>query len=252
MKRFIATALLAGLFTLSCGITFAACDCQSQPQKGTISVNTTAKAEVIPDTVDINIAIKTKDGKSLEKAATENKLTSARVYEAAKAMINSQNGDYIKTADYNARPVYVYNNSKKVFDKYEVSNSIIVHTKNIEAAGQIIDKAISLGATDINDLQFSVSNYENKCNELLAIAANKAKTRADSVAKASSTVVTGVKDINISCSENSTNYVQYKYMAKNIMTAGAAEDAAVPASSTPIQSGVIKLYANLNAVYYIK
>lgn len=254
-KKLIAAGLVAGLFVSGYGLTFAACDCQTTQQKGTISVNTTAKTEIAPDTAEINIAIKTNDTKSLQKAAADNKLISDRVYETAKTMINTQDGDYIKTSDYNARPVYIYNsNNKKVFDKYEVSNSIIVHTKNISQIGNIIDKAISLGATDINDLQFSVSNYEKQCNELLTIAANKAKTRADSVAKASSTYVTGVKDMNISCSENSSNHVQYRYLAKNTLASGAvAEDAAVPApAATPIQSGIIKIFANLNAVYYIK
>ena len=252
-KKIIAAGLIAGLFVSGYGLTFAACDCQTTQQKGTISVSTNANAEIVPDTVEINIAVKTQDTKSLQKAATDNKLISDKVYEAAKTMINTQNGDYIKTANYNARPVYVYNsNNKKVFDKYEVSNSIIVHTKNINRIGDIIDKSISLGATDINDLQFSISNYEKQCNELLVIAANKAKTRADVVAKASSTYITGVKDMNISCSENSINRVPYRYMAKNLMASGATADSEAAPGATPIQSGIIKLYVNLNAVYFIK
>ena len=56
------------------------------------------------------------------------------------------NMDYIKTADFSATPIYNYVNKKRVFDKYEVSNTIIVHTKNIDKAGEIIDKAIAAGA----------------------------------------------------------------------------------------------------------
>lgn len=251
MKKFIAAALVAGLLTSGYSIAFAAADNTTQ-QRGTVSVNTTAKAEVAPDTVEINIGVKTHDYKSLQKAAAENKLISDKVYENAKSMINAQNGDYIKTADYNARPVYTYVNNKRVLDKYEVSNSIIIHTKNVDQIGAIIDKSISLGATDVNDLQFSVSNYEKQCNELLVIAANKAKTRADAVAKASSSYITGVKDMNLSCSENSPNRIQYRYMAKN-MAAGIAEDSVATAESgTPIQSGIIKIFANLNAIYFIK
>ena len=252
MKRIIASALVAGLFVTGFSLTSSAAD-SNVPERGTLSVSTTANAEITPDVVEINIAVKTKDSKSLQKAAADNKLISDNVYTAVKAMINAQNGDYIKTADYNARPVYIYtNNNKKVLDKYEVSNSIIVHTKNIEQTGKIIDKAISLGATDVNDLRFSVSSYEKQCNDLLAIASNKAKTRADVTAKASGTYITGVKNLNISCSENSSNRVQYRFMAKN-MAMGATADAAVPeAASTPIQSGIIKIYANLNAEYFIK
>ncbi len=250
MKKIILSAILAGIFVSGLAISGNAAD-NNAPERGFISVSTNANDEVSPDTVEINIAVKTKDNKSLQKAANENKTVSDNVYSALKLMINSQNGDYIKTADYSARPVYVYNNNKKILDKYEVSNSIIVHTKNIDKTGSIIDKAISLGATDVNDLRFSVSNYENKCNELLAQASQKAKNRVDIVAKASGTYVTGVKNMNISCSENSSNRVTYR-LSKNLMAADGAMEAAAPQVSTPIQSGVIKIYANLNAEYFIK
>ena len=251
MKKIIVSAIAVGLFVSGLAVSSFAAD-NNTPERGFISVSTNASAEISPDTVEINIAIKTKDNKLLQKAASENKLISDKVYSALKAMINAQNGDYIKTADYSARPVYIYNNNKKVLDKYEVSNSIIVHTKNIEQTGSMIDKAIELGATDINDLSFSVSNYENKCTELLAKASQKAKNRVDTVAKASGTIIAGVKNMNISCSENSSNSVQYRYMSKNIMSLGASADEAVPATATPIQSGVIRIYANLNAEYFIK
>ena len=253
MKKFIAAAIVAGMVVSGYGLISYGAECCA-PEKGTLSVSTTANAEISPDLVEINIAIKTKDNKSLQKAAADNKLISDNVYAAIKAMINTSNGDYLKTADYNARPVYTYtSNNKKVLDKYEVSNNIIVHTKNIEQTGKIIDKAISLGATDVNDLRFSVSNYEKQCNDLLTIASNKAKTRADVTAKASGTYITGVKNMNISCSENSSNRVQYRYMAKNMAFGASNDEAAAPqAVATPIQSGIIKIYANLNAEYYIK
>ena len=251
MKKIIATAVIAGLFVSELAVSTFAAD-NNVPERGTISVSTNASAEISPDTVEINIAVKTKDNKSLQKAANENKLTSDNVYSALKSMINSQNGDYIKTADYSARPIYTYNNNKKILDRYEVSNSIIVHTKNIEQTGSMIDKAISLGATDVNDLRFSVSSYEDKCNELLAKASQKAKNRVDIVAKASGTYITGVKNMNISCSENTPNRVTYRYMAKNMALDSAAGETAAPQASTPIQSGIVKIFANMNAEYFIK
>ena len=99
-------------------------------------------------------------------------------------------------------------------------------------------------------MNFSISNYENQCNDLLAIAAKKAKTRAEVLAKASSTYITGVKSINNSCSASNNQRVQYRLMAKNMMTDSASGTAAPEA--TPIQSGVIKIYANINASYFVK
>lgn len=57
--------------------------------------------------------------------------------------------------------------------------------------------------------------------------------------------------MNVSCSMNQNNVVQYRLMAKN-MSFGASADAAAPESATPIQSGVIKLYANVNASFFVK
>ena len=251
MKKIITAAVIAGMFVSFGGVcTIAATD--NTPERGTLSVSTNADAEVSPDTVDIRISIKTKDSKSMQKASNENKLTSDNIYNALKGFINSQNGDYLKTADYNARPIYTYtSNNKRVFDRYEVSNNIIVHTKNIEQVGAMIDKAISLGATDVSDLRFSVSNYEKQCNELLEIASKKAKTRADITAKASGSYITGVKNLSISCSENTPNRVQYRLMMNKAASDGASYEAA-SAPSTPIQSGVIRVFANLSAVYFIK
>ncbi len=251
MKKILTAAVVIGLVTCSAGIAPAAI---TEPERGYISVNTSANTEVSPDVVEISIAVKTHDSRSMVKATAENKETSDKVYTALKSMINSANGDYIKTADYRATPLYTYSsNGKKNFDKYEVSNNIIVHTKNIDKAGSMIDKAISLGATNVNDLTFSVSNYETQCNDLLAIAAKKAKTRADIVAKTSTSYITGIKSMNISCSTNENNRVQYRLYAKNMMAADSAAGAEEAApSTTPIQGGIIKIYANINASYFVK
>ena len=249
MKKILVASIVLGIVV--CGASFAS-STQAEPERGYISVNTSANTEVTPDVVEINIAVKTTDSKSMLKATTENKEVSDKVYTAIKAMINPANGDYVKTADYNATPVYSYNSAgKKNFDKYEVSNNIIVHTKNIEKTGTIIDNAISLGATNVNELSFSVSNYEKQCNDLLEIATKKAKTRADIVAKNSSSYITGIKSMDINCTTNNNRVVQYRLFAKN-MAMDSVGSSAPEAASTPIQSGVIKIFANLNASYFVK
>ena len=224
-------------------------------EQGNLSVNTSSESEVSPDTVEISITVKTDDKLNLQKAAQENKEKSDKIYAMLQDMINKDNGDYIKTANYNARPVYVYNHELKrqVMDKYEVSNQIIIHTKNINDLGTIIDKSIALGATDVNDLNFLVSEYETKCRELLDQAAVKAYKRAEVAALASHAKISGVQSINVNCSENTPHPVPYRMAAKNMMLAASVADGAmVEEASTPIQSGTIKIYANFNASYYLK
>ena len=225
----------------------------AEDTRGYVTVATSANTEVSPDVVEINISVKTKDSKSLQKATAENKEISDKVYNAIKGMIDTTKGDYVKTSDFNATPVYRYTNSKQIFDRYEVSNSVIVKTKNIAQAGDIIDKAISLGATNVNDLVFSISNYDNQCNDLIAVAAKKARTRGDIMAKSAGSYITGIKSMNASCSTSQNRPVQYRLMAKNVaLSAGSADAAAPEMSSTPIQGGTIKIYANLNTSFFVK
>lgn len=225
----------------------------AEDTRGYVTVATSANTEVSPDVVEINISVKTKDSKSLQKATAENKEISDKVYNAIKGMIDTTKGDYVKTSDFNATPVYRYTNSKQIFDRYEVSNSVIVKTKNIAQAGDIIDKAISLGATNVNDLVFSISNYDNQCNDLIAVAAKKARTRGDIMAKSAGSYITGIKSMNASCSTSQNRPVQYRLMAKNVaLSAGSADASAPEMSSTPIQGGIIKIYANLNTSFFVK
>lgn len=248
MKKYLSAALIAALVTgfVSSGALKATADVI---ERGFVSVSTTANTELPPDVVEISIAVQTEDSKSLQKATEENKQISDKVYAALESMINKENGDFVKTANYSAAPVYNYKNNKKDLIKYEVSNNIIVHTKSVKDAGKMIDKAIALGATNINDLNFSISSYDKQCDELLSIAAKKAYNRAGILAASAHNTLNGIKSMNGSCSTSSV-MPQYRLMAKNVSMAASSDMAG--GSSSPIQGGVIKLYANLNASYFVK
>ncbi len=246
MKKSLAIMVLIGL--ISSGVTLSANAVQEQ-QRGYISVNTTENVEIAPDVAEITFTIKTTDTKSIEKATIANKELSAKVLKELKSLINQNNGDYIKTSDFNANPIYSYTNSKKIFERYEVSNRVLVHTKSIDKLGLMIDKSVSAGATNVDNLSFSVSNYESQCNELLKLATKKAKTRADVVAESLSTYIIGINNIGTSCSANNYNQPRL-YMAKNMISDVAAESA--QANATTISNGVIKINANVNASFYVK
>ena len=222
----------------------------AETERGKISVNTTANTEIAPDVAEISFAIITSDTKSMQKAITSNKDISDKVLAGLKSMINTNNGDFIKTADFSANPLYNYNGSKKTLDKYEVSNRIIVHTKSINIVGKMIDGAISNGATNVANLAFSVSNYDKQCNELISIASKKALTRAEATAKAVSATLAGVSNISTSCSTNNNSQPRL-YLAKN-MVADVAAASGSEESSTTISNGVVKVNASVSATFFVK
>ena len=178
MKKFLTAVVTFSLITG--GIIIAQASSQiNEKERGYISISTSANTEIAPDTAEISFAVKTSDTKSMQKASLMNKDISEKIYNLLKELIDTSKGDYIKTSNYNATPVYNYNGNKRTLEKYEVSNRVTVHTKSLEKLGSMIDKATEAGATNIDSLNFSVSNYEAQCNNLIEIAAKKANTRAN-------------------------------------------------------------------------
>ena len=240
MKKVLISATV--LFLLLSTVAFA------EQERGFISSTANATKEIAPDTVEISIAIVTTDNKSMQKATLQNKELSDKLYNAMKKFITTTNGDWVKTSDFSAQPIYSYTDNKRIFDKYEVSNRIIIHTKSINKAGDIIDEAIALGATNIDNLNFTLSSYEKECDALLTSATQKTKTRADILAEASGTVITGIKSINGSCNTSGVS----QRITYNMLTKSSASDAESVIRGIPIESGVIKLYATVNASYFVK
>ena len=252
MKKIIAATLVLSTFIFAAPMAVNAVD-NSQGQKGYISVSYTTEKEISPDTVEFSISIKTSDKKSMQEASRKNKEISNKVYDYLKANIKSVNGDYIKTSNYSANPVYIYRDGKRFFDKYEVSNNIVVHTKSLEQVSGFIDNSIQLGATDVNSLNFTLSNKDAQCVELLSTSARQVKTRADVVAVAVGASVAGVKELRTSCSVNQRR-VGYAYSNMKLMrAAGATMDAAPEAApATNIESGNITIYASVDGEFYVK
>lgn len=246
MKKVLLTTLVLGLVAGFAPISTKAI--ADVVERGFVSVSTSANTEITPDVADISIAVQTFDNKSLQKATTENKEISEKVITALKGMINTSNGDYVKTMDYSASPLYTYSGNKRNFDKYQVSNTVIVHTKSIDKVGEMIDKAISLGATNVDNLALSVSKYDDECNQLLVKATHKARSRADILAKSASTTVTGVRSLNVSCSANNSITPQYRMLSANIGSA----DMEAKSAATSIEKGIVKVYATVNATFFVK
>lgn len=238
--------VVLGLFILlgAIGSPFTA----SFAQEATISVSATAVKEIAPDTVEINIEVQTDDLKSMQAAMIKNNELSEKLLNNLRLCINSQNGDYIKTSNYHADTLYIYNNGKRSFDKYQVTNTIVVNTKSINKIPSIIEEAIKYGATGVSNLNFSVSNYDEYKDELLTIAIKKAEKQAKVAAKAASVNILSVKSINVMSNDNS--YARYHNAAVNFKAADSAFGT-TESMAPSIEPGVIKIQAGVNVVYTI-
>lgn len=212
-----------------------------EKDKGYISVSESMTKEISPNQAEISIGIETSDT-SLQKASEDNKKIANKVYANLKTMLGAD--DYIKTNSYSARPQYVYTkDNKRIFDKYIVSNTVTVRTKKLELVSKLIDTAIAQGATNIANLQFLAVDYDDSCDDILADLTKKAYNKANSVAKSINSQITGIKSLNVTCNSENTPRPMYAMMS-------SMEDSAK--ASTPIESGKLKIYANIDASFYVK
>lgn len=237
-KTLLTLTLLTAIFFVGIGANAEIID----KEQGYISISESATKEIMPNQAEITIGIETSDI-SLQKATDDNKKIANKVYASLKALIGTE--DLIKTSNYNARPQYIYTREqKRVLDKYIVSNTVIVKTKKIDLVSKLIDTATAQGATNVANLQFLATDYEDNYNDLLAELTKKAYNKANSIAKSINSQIIGVKTISASCNAEN-NYRPMYGMAKACM-----EDSA--GASTPIESGKLKIYANVDASFYVK
>lgn len=248
MKKILLGALIVSIIAGVASTSVPAIQ-EKTEERGYVSVSTNSDKELTPDTAEISISVVTSDKISLKKATDDNKQITEKVLSAIKTMINPINKDFVKTANFNANQRYIYANGKRTFDKHEVSNTVVIHTKSIDKVGAMIDKAISLGATEVSNLDFTVSKYDDECNEILTAATQKARAQADVIAKAAGSDITGIKSLSGNCSASGSPRA-YRY-AKNMMM-DASENLSAAGSATPIEVGVVKIYANINASFFVK
>lgn len=212
-----------------------------EEEKGYISVNASLTKEISPNQAEISIGVETSDT-SMQKAVDENKIIANKVFSEIKPLLGKD--DYLKTGEYSAKPQYIYTKeNKKVFDKYVVKNIVLVHTRNTAIISKIIDTAISQGATNVDDIKFSATDYDSICNEALAELTKNAHAQANAIANAINTKIIGIKVINANCNVDSGVRPMYDMMAKSVMSSNPA---------TPVESGKIKIFANINASFYTK
>ena len=251
----VVTAILCSTLLMSPAAVVAGTVNNNESERGFISVSYTAQKEVSPDTVEISVAVKTYDKSSLTNAVSKNKEISDKIYNYLKSVINTTNGDYVRTSNYSANPSYNYVSGKRLFEKYEVSNNVIVHTKKLDKVSQMIDKSLALGATNVDSLNFSLSQKDQYCADLLANATKNAKQRAELVASSANTSVTGIKNISTSCSLNNARPSRYMYanakMASSMMMDNAVEETEAGGVGN-IESGLITVYSNVSADFYVK
>jgi len=219
----------------------------SEIQEATISTDSTVNSDIAPDTATIRFSVENSGMNIADIKAKNDKIVNTAIAEIKKKLTPN---DSIKTVNYRVNSVYSYKDKIRIFQKYEVTNGFEVKLKDVNKVSEIINIATSNGIKNVSGLNFSLSDGEKVCNELMAKAIKTAKTRAEFLANAAGTSVVRIKSINPYCSQNST-YVQPRYLSNAMMKSASLSDGAGETVES-IEPGSINVRAGVNMTYYLK
>jgi uncharacterized protein len=148
-------------------------------QKSLIKVSGEGEVSINPDTAIITLGVIT-ENKLLSEAQNENNMLTNRVISALlKQGIARED---IQTANFNIDMQYDYQDGKQLFRGYRVSHVLQVTVRQIDKTGQLVDIAVSNGANQVSNIEFTLANPAPVYNEALVLALQNSQQKAKTIA----------------------------------------------------------------------
>jgi uncharacterized protein len=200
-----------------------------------ISVTGQGSTWLKPDVATFAIGVETMDADA-QKARTANNASMKKVLDALKAQ-GVEDKD-VTTTGYN---MYArYDDKGAAIIGYTVSNNVQVKVRNLDKLGDVLTAVGDAGANTAGGISFDVQDRTTAYNQALAQAMEKARARADVIAKASGVKLGKVMVINESSSYSGPVFAGAE------MAAAAKDSMAVPVSG-----GQLEVTASVNVSYEI-
>ncbi len=247
MKKSINTMVLTSVIALTLGIAGFEAAQAADVERGYVSVYAQASEEAVPNMAKITLSVETSD-KDITKVSEANKQAANNSIQAVKKLLDTANGETVKTLAFNVNPEYRYKDGQRIFVQYTARNSYEVKIKDITKLGKIISAALSNGANVVSNLSYALDADEEACNKLIKTASGYAKAKAENAASALGTSITGIKYANVQCSANENIQPRYNMSLKSAGNAMAMEDSA----AVPTEGGTIKFRATVDASFFVK
>ncbi|MEQ1578640.1 MAG: SIMPL domain-containing protein [Hyphomicrobium sp.] len=210
----------------------------TKPLPRTITVSASGQVGAVPDTARVSSGVTTEAG-SARKALSANS-------DAMKALIDGLKGAGIEAQDIQTSSFHVeprYTNPREgevaVINGYRVVNQVEIVARKIDRLGEVLDQMVTLGANQMNGLNFEVSRAETLKDEARKTAMANALRRAKLLAQTAGAEVGDV----ISISEEVAGGPQ-PYQLKMARTAMA--------ESVPVEQGTQILEARVTVTWALK
>lgn len=170
--------MLLGTLMLASAITpaIAADGVGAEPAR--LSLTGRSEVQAAPDLATISIGVITQGMNARAAAQANNRAMSEAVDSLKAAGIEARD---LQTSSYSLQPLYASDPNRNITSRiagYRVSNMLIVQIRDLSRVGDILERALSLGANNVNGPIFSLANPEVKRNEARRAAMADALARA--------------------------------------------------------------------------
>ena len=159
---------------------------QGKNPTNTMVVSADGKVKAVPDMATINLGVVTQ-GPSSSAVQEESSKKVNKIIEFVKQQGVSK--DDISTSQFNIYPQYNYQNGKNDIVGYEARQTIVVQVKGVDKSTQVLSKILSdatlAGANEISGVSLDFDDPDNLRQKARELAIEKAKARAQELAKAS-------------------------------------------------------------------
>ncbi len=210
----------------------------AKPLPRTITVSATGQVAATPDIARVSSGV-TSEADSARKALSDNSAAMAALIAGLKgAGIEAKD---IQTSSFHVEPRYTNPREGEVavINGYRVVNQVEIVARKIDKLGEVLDQMVTLGANQMNGLNFEVSQAETLKDEARKSAMANALRRAKLLASAGGAEVGEVISISEEVSGGPQPY-QYK-MARTAM-----------ADSVPVEQGTQMLEARVTVTWALK
>jgi uncharacterized protein YggE len=184
-------ARLVGALLLLCLPGIGVSQQTSTPSARTVRASADATVTAKPDEALISFSVSTQ-ASTAEQASQQNAGTTAGAISAVKQAVGSKGR--LETSGFFTTPLMQYpkNGGTPKITGYSASNRLTVTLDDLALVSKVIDTAISAGATQVQDVRFSLKHDDTIRTQALAEASQKAYESAEAIAKALKLNVVGV------------------------------------------------------------
>lgn len=165
--------------TLFPGATVDAQDTPGTQGQPLVVVSGEAVVRVAPDRAVLMLAAESR-ARNPADAQRQNAAAMTQVHERLRKAGISR--DAVRTVSYDLQPEFDFTNGRQSLRGYAARNTIEVTIDNLDRVGEILDLAVSAGATSVQSVRFDLKSREVAEREALRLAVADARARAEAVA----------------------------------------------------------------------